>query len=493
MTPPPTRFVRWTAARGITTFGYEMVLSQLKSRGHTLLPSDDGASRILASIYWGEGLYRWIKETTPDQRSRAIVGGLFATSSPAAVAPFCSGVYCGDGEIWDGASGDCLASPGHVAKIAYNRVVPVYTESLPLRSKLTGQSARIVELTRGCRQRCAFCLYSWAKPFRVGDTLAIRRAASCGDGRIRLVSGNSADHPDLERINADLSVYDRLNLSQDISLKQIQRQLRDPEWAAPKLLRCGIDGQSERLRTAVMKPMRTDDFVDTIVQCSRRGSRRIVMYNIWGYPTEGPEDCSEYRDALRRIGAEAQAPLTMATCWNAFIPIPQTPLQWAPSSWGNDHRDRDSLLADASTRPRDGINLFHMPYATGDDLITRRMLACRASQDCGPLVEAVALGDIQAARVPDAYHAITGQHLHGATDGTPPWDGMVAYPRDMLWRVACNVHRLLGISEPRRPEPMDAEREVAEWRGDQRGLPIQPTFWDDLEARHPTRTKFDQQ
>jgi len=471
------KFYAYTLPNQVMPFGFDMVRYSLESRGHALTAIDDGKCTALTSIFWGESVYDWLRKTSQSVRDRTIAGGIYATASPAAVSPHCAGVYCGDGEVWDGHSQRCITDGKRPASMAYNTKVPVYTADMALKKTTTGQHARIIELTRGCKAKCAFCQYSWLKPYREADTDAVCRAVAANGNRIRLVTVDFDNHRDADAITRRLSIYETMNLSQDNSFASLRKRLEDPQWTAPGLLRFGLDGQSERIRKAIMKPIGSDEFAAAMIDCSKRGTRRVLLYQIWGMPSETAADAAEFCDTLRKIATGCQPPFALSVCWNAFIPCPQTPLQWAPSSFGRDVRDHDALLA--LCKMRDGVQITHMPLITGDALISRRVLAVRASTDCARLVHAVAHKNIDEDTIAQRYESITGTSLHGHQDGNPPWDGLVRYDRNRLWRVACRVHNRLGIPAPSQPDEWIARDMSREWIGDQPDMAWQPMLFED--------------
>jgi radical SAM superfamily enzyme YgiQ (UPF0313 family) len=446
---PPSSFRTADVKSHVRPFGFQLTIDSLQRQGHVieqLKPSHrDGT--ILMSLYWMEDLYeliRWRKRNGIDGKFQFVVGGNHATGYPNSLVSFSDGVYCGDGEMWDG-SLDALVTSDRRLPIVANTSIPKAIIELENKSTTTGKRVNIVELTRGCKNMCHFCQYAWAKPFRAGDMEFILSSISTIDARtIRLVSADCQQHPQHDAIMTACDRAGIRNVSQDNSLLELRKTLPRVD-KVNGTQRFGIDGMSERLRRKMHKRIGTDELIDLVHELYKRGARRFLAYNLFGVPGETRDDFLEYDDTLRRIADRIASPCAFVTCWNAFMPVSLTPLQWEASSWDNDTRDRKRLLQTVDYGERRGVKLYHMPLATGNARITLRVLAMRSSQATRDLVYTVATNNkITEAQILREFERAEGYHLHSQRplDEQLPWDKYLVYDNALLRRLA-TTHRKL--------------------------------------------------
>ena len=88
-------------------FGGQIVIDSIRRAGHVVEELRDITpdTTILVSLYWCEALYEWVRfrhRHGIKPGHPVIIGGNHGTGSPRAVAAFCSGVYMGDADEWDG-------------------------------------------------------------------------------------------------------------------------------------------------------------------------------------------------------------------------------------------------------------------------------------------------------------------------------------------------------------------------------------------------------
>lgn len=398
-------------------FGGQIVIDSICQQGGTVSAYDgtQRTSTILLSLYWCEDLYAWIRFRRRNglEGARVIIGGNHATGSPAAILPFCSGVYRGDGDDWNG------VDQSHVWT-ADNHPQPRVCETLPRRiismeaKAVAKQSFPIMELSRGCKYRCHYCQYSWMKPYREQDAdWIIAQVRTIPGGRVRL---SSADIPQHSRAAAIVTACKAASVcvaNQDGALFTVARSGVEE---MDKMQRFGVDGMSDRLRLLVHKPIKADWLVERMADYARRGVTRCLAYNLFGLPTETGDDYAEWDATLRRIVEAVGAGFTWVNSWNAFLPMPMTPLANSPSSWRNDHRDLKRMADTRLWAKARGVKVFDMPERTGNRKITERMLAIRATEKTAHLVATVAMrSSWSETALLREFRRCEGYDLHGGT------------------------------------------------------------------------------
>lgn len=174
------------------------------------------------------------------------------------------------------------------------------------------------EETFGCPYRCLFCSYTWA-----------RRKPNSGLFSDMINYGNS------------LVVSSKSNAKM-YNLREIVGAWRRGDLLSDKgYNRSAIDGQSERLRRAVQKPVSSDEIIDAARLAPH--SSRLSLYTLIGLPTETREDRAEALENLK-LGmlARSDRDWGIVLAPNPFRPMPCTPA----ALWPADAREWGDVLAD---------------------------------------------------------------------------------------------------------------------------------------------------
>lgn len=172
------------------------------------------------------------------------------------------------------------------------------------------------EAAVGCKYQCLFCNYTWCRDVlqedgAYGQQMDKRKAVIAG-------ASNMGEH----------------------NLREIVKSVRDGSDSMRKgQINSAIDGQSQRIRSAVKKPVSRED-LRVFGEFAPRGHVFSLM-TIVGFPTETEEDRKEAvddlweglqrRDRSERWGVEISP--------NAFRPMPGTPLALWSSRVTNWRRD----------------------------------------------------------------------------------------------------------------------------------------------------------
>jgi hypothetical protein len=277
------------------------------------------------------------------------------------------------------------------------------------------ESFPIMELSRGCKYKCHYCQYAWMKPYREQDAdWIIAQVRGMAGGRVRMSSADIPQHRRATEIASACKAAGVTVANQDGALLTVARD----DGRLGKMQRFGIDGMSERLRKMVHKPIKSDWLVERMADYARRGVTRCLAYNLFGLPTETPDDFTEWDATVRRIVEAVGKGFTWVTSWNAFLPMPMTPLANSPSSWRNDQRDLRRMAETREWAKARGVNVFDMPERTGDKKITERMLAVRATEKTAHIVATVALrSSWSETAVLHEFRRCEGYDLHGDAQG----------------------------------------------------------------------------
>ena len=195
----------------------------------------------------------------------------------------------------------------------------------------------IVEVERGCANRCGFCLASYINlPIRFVPYEEIIYAIDLGlkyTNKLALLGAQVTAHPDFEKIcryihskikggeNIELGVS---SLRVDSFKKEIVQTLVD---AGQKNLTLAIEAGSERLRKLINKNLseiQIFEALDVAVDCGLKG---IKFYGMLGLPTETVEDIQEIINLASKIKSKYKG-FDVSFGFSTFVPKAHTPFQW---------------------------------------------------------------------------------------------------------------------------------------------------------------------
>lgn len=196
----------------------------------------------------------------------------------------------------------------------------------------------IVEVARGCMNRCAFCTASYLNlPFRNYEYEKIISAIDLGleyTNKIALLGAQISAHPDFDRIMKYLS--DKIDSGQNIELgiSSLRTDSVTPELVrtlvkgGQKTSTIAIEAASERLRKYINKNLKEEQILNAVRISRENGLKGLKIYSMIGIPTETQEDIDEFLNLAKKIKAENKG-FEITFSFSTFVPKPQTPLQWA--------------------------------------------------------------------------------------------------------------------------------------------------------------------
>ena len=188
-------------------------------------------------------------------------------------------------------------------------------------SRLSVRKTHIIEVARGCRNKCAYCAIGWAGgKYREADHReCVRLIESCHGGRLNLFAPEYIEVRHRKQYEQAAAMAGCKLVNRDARLDKMlgSEPLNRTEYSF------GIDGLSERLRQAVGKPLSNRAIAESVAHILTRAS--VKLYMIIGYPGETEADWDEFRDLI-----EALAPHTkrhrLEISPNMLQSVPHTPL-----------------------------------------------------------------------------------------------------------------------------------------------------------------------
>lgn len=195
----------------------------------------------------------------------------------------------------------------------------------------------ILEVERGCANRCAFCLASYINlPIRFVPYDELIKTIDLGlkyTNKIALLGAQVTAHPKFKDVcryiddkikNGEEIEMSVSSLRVDSFVPEIVQTLVD---AGQKNLTLAIEAGSERLRRVINKNLTEDQIYKAIEVALGCGLRGIKFYGMIGLPSETTDDIDEIINLARRI-KEKYKGFEISFGFSTFVPKANTPFQW---------------------------------------------------------------------------------------------------------------------------------------------------------------------
>ncbi len=195
----------------------------------------------------------------------------------------------------------------------------------------------ILEVERGCANRCGFCLASYINlPIRFVPYEKIIETIELGlkhTNRIALLGAQITAHPRFE----DICKYIEQKIDNGQNIDMSVSSLRVDSFTTPivttlvkagqKNLTLAIEAGSERLRKVINKNLTEEQIFKAIEVAKSCGLYGIKFYGMIGLPTETQEDIEEIVNLSKRIKAKYKG-FEISFGFSTFVPKANTPFQW---------------------------------------------------------------------------------------------------------------------------------------------------------------------
>lgn len=195
----------------------------------------------------------------------------------------------------------------------------------------------ILEVERGCANRCAFCLASYMNlPIRFVEYEQIIDAIELGlkyTNKLALLGAQITAHPRFKDVckyidnkiqNGESIEMSVSSLRVDSFVPEVVQTLVD---AGQKNLTLAIEAGSERLRKVINKNLKEEQIFKAIEVAKQCGLKGIKFYGMIGLPTETIEDIQETVELSKKIKAKFKD-FEISFGFSTFVPKANTPFQW---------------------------------------------------------------------------------------------------------------------------------------------------------------------
>jgi len=196
----------------------------------------------------------------------------------------------------------------------------------------------LIEVERGCRWHCRFCLVSNVfRPMRFHFIDKLVKQAKLGlkyRRRIGLVGPAVSDHPQIEELLVKLRQMGAGLSISSLRIRPLSRKvLEEMAKGGAQTITFAPEAGSQRLRQVIRKDFSKDEILEAIGKVAEQGIKQLKLYFMIGLPTETDKDIEEIvdltltgKDILDRQRSGARLTLNIAP----FVPKAGTPCQWLP-------------------------------------------------------------------------------------------------------------------------------------------------------------------
>jgi radical SAM superfamily enzyme YgiQ (UPF0313 family) len=195
----------------------------------------------------------------------------------------------------------------------------------------------ILEMSRGCANRCGFCLASYLNlPLRCVPYEKLIEVIELGlknTNKIALLGAQISAHPHFKDICKYIS--DRISQGENIemSVSSLRVDAITPEVvqtfvkAGQKNTTLAIEAGSERLRKVINKNLTEEQIFYAVRIARANGLKGLKFYGMIGLPTETHEDLEATVELAKRLKNENKG-FDISFGFSSFVPKPHTPFQW---------------------------------------------------------------------------------------------------------------------------------------------------------------------
>ncbi|MDY6916668.1 MAG: radical SAM protein [Chloroflexota bacterium] len=217
----------------------------------------------------------------------------------------------------------------------------------------------LVEVTRGCRWGCRFCLAGYLfRPFRYRSLDNLLLQAEEGLRRektIGLLGASPADHPQIDELASRLRRMGATISTSSLRIRPMSPVLlRESAESGARSIALAPEAGSQRLRSVINKGITDSDIIAAVDAAAHHPFKHLRLYFMIGLPTETDEDVEQAARlvlSLKECVDRRQPALRISLTVEPFVPKAGTPFQWLPMASAETLQHRLSLLRN-SLRPK---------------------------------------------------------------------------------------------------------------------------------------------
>lgn len=224
---------------------------------------------------------------------------------------------------------------GEVKKISCELSECIYTPILSEKSFF--KNTFIIEISRGCFNRCGFCLASYLNlPQRFVEYEKVIESIDLGlkhTNKIALLGALISAHPKFDEICDYIYKKAQENPGIELSVSSLRSDAISPA-SVKTLVACGqkhvtiaIEAGSDRLRAIINKNLTEVQILNTVNIAKENGLKGLKIYAMIGLPTETQQDLKEMVELVKKI-KQLHKGFGLSFSFSTFVPKAHTPFQW---------------------------------------------------------------------------------------------------------------------------------------------------------------------
>lgn len=224
---------------------------------------------------------------------------------------------------------------GRVKKISCELSECIFTPILSEQSFF--KNTFIIEIARGCINRCGFCLASYLNlPQRFVEYEKVIESIDLGlkhTNKIALLGALISAHPRFDDICCYIYEKAQKNPEIELSVSSLRSDAVSPV-SVKTLVACGqkhvtiaIEAGSDRLRKVINKNLTESQILETVKIAEENGLKGLKIYAMIGLPTETQEDLKETVELVKKI-KQLHKGFGLSFSLSTFVPKAHTPFQW---------------------------------------------------------------------------------------------------------------------------------------------------------------------
>ena len=195
----------------------------------------------------------------------------------------------------------------------------------------------ILEMSRGCANRCGFCLASYLNlPLRCVPYNELIKTIDLGlkyTDKIALLGAQISAHPHFHDVCK--YIYEKIQNGEKIEMSVSSLRVDAITSDVIKTLVAGgqknstlaIEAGSDRLRKVINKNLTENQIFEAVKIARANGLKGLKFYGMIGLPTETQSDLDEIISLAKKLKKENKG-FDISFGFSSFVPKPNTPFQW---------------------------------------------------------------------------------------------------------------------------------------------------------------------
>lgn len=195
----------------------------------------------------------------------------------------------------------------------------------------------IIEMERGCANRCGFCLASYLNlPVRSVPNNELFNAIELGlkyTNKIAFLGAQVSAHPQFNEVCQYISEKIKSGQNIEMNFSSLRIDAITPDviktlvLAGQKNSTLAIEAGSERLRKVINKNITEEQIFNAVDIARNNGLKGLKFYGMLGLPTENFEDIEQLVILAKKVKQQNKG-FDISFGFSSFVPKPHTPFQW---------------------------------------------------------------------------------------------------------------------------------------------------------------------